>query len=445
MDINPMDIDLQELFESAVSMHKFMAEGKDLKFLASFDPALPRFIHSDDVRIRQIITNLLSNAIKYTQRGSVEFRLDKDSERSKLIIAVKDTGVGIEKKDISRIFGKFEQLDQMKNHGVVGTGLGLSITKEIVEMMSGTISVESCYGKGSMFKVELPLEEGSFSTTAKRQSAKIMAKSARVLVVDDNTINLKVALSYLARHNIQAHAATSGEEAIMKAKKANYHLILMDHMMPEMDGVEATAAIRALPGDWYKTSPIVALSANAVSGAQELFLKSGMNDHLAKPIDAASLNVILGKWLPNEEISQNESMPVERKPAGAILAESNLKGDEKGMEGKAVSKSDGLKNCAEDEELYQEMLSDFLEGHSEDMEKIAEAASSGDLLATQRLAHTLKSSSTLIGALKLRDEALKIELETGNDKKLPDEAALNSLRQAHQEAMEEIRDMAGVV
>ncbi|MDR1640848.1 MAG: response regulator, partial [Clostridiales bacterium] len=302
MEITPIDTSVDEIFESEVSIHKFMAESKGLEFESYLDPSLPKRIHADDVRIKQVITNLLSNAIKYTQEGYVDFEMLSGENSSVLVIKVIDSGVGIQEADLERIFGKFEQLDLMKNHGVVGTGLGLAIAQEIVSMMGGKIEVQSAYGSGSIFTVSLPLvkAKGSDSVIRFIKSGNVQAPGAKVLVVDDNAINLKVALSYLARHGIKAQSAGSGYEALDMARKDHYHLIFMDHMMPGMDGLQTAAAIRSLSDEWYKSAPIVALSANAVAGAHEMFLKNGLNDHISKPIDAASLNLMLGKWLPEE-------------------------------------------------------------------------------------------------------------------------------------------------
>ncbi|MDR1537958.1 MAG: response regulator [Clostridiales bacterium] len=297
---------VRKLFDTEASIHKFMAQGKDLEFLSEFDSSLPAYLYGDDVRIRQIISNLLSNAIKYTDEGSIYFQMGKDEwqDGSKwLKILVRDTGRGIKDDDLDKIFVKFQQLDRMNSHGVIGTGLGLSIAKEIVNLMNGRIYVDSVYGSGAEFTVFIPLRIGEEANDAASAPHVCLRDDAvKVLVVDDNMLNLKIALAFLSKHNIYADSASSGEEALAKVKENKYHLILMDHMMPGMDGVETTKAIRALPGDWYVKSPIVALSANAVDGARELFLDSGMNDSILKPIDSAALNAILGKWLPPEAI-----------------------------------------------------------------------------------------------------------------------------------------------
>jgi CheY-like chemotaxis protein len=215
-----------------------------------------------------------------------------------------DTGIGIKKEALPRIFNEFEQLDIVKNKGVTGTGLGLAITKRLCLLMGGEVSVESTYGKGSHFTVDLKLREGSDSDLPRQVQGEFYefrAPKARVLLVDDIEVNLQITEYMLSHYGIQTDRAISGQEAIDMAEESHYHLILMDHMMPEMDGVEATQIIRA-DEDPGTHIPIVALTANAVNGAMEMFLVNGFDDFLSKPIDGAALCRCLLKWLPQELI-----------------------------------------------------------------------------------------------------------------------------------------------
>jgi CheY-like chemotaxis protein/two-component sensor histidine kinase len=310
MELVPSHFDIGEMFDSLCSQYEFTATAKSLLFQSSIADDLPRVVYADELRLRQIVNNLVSNAVKYTKEGfaSLDFSRDTRDNTDMLVITVADSGIGIKEEDIPKIFDTFEQFDAQKNRGIVGTGLGLSIVQNIVVLMEGSVEVESEYGKGSKFTVRLPLVDGDASRIERvDNSPPIFAdRTVRVLVVDDNSINLTVAIGFLKRHHIQPDTAASGAEAIDKVKEASYDLVFMDHMMPEMDGVEATRFIRSLPGERFKTIPIVALSANVVEEARTLFLESGMNDFLAKPINADELNRILCRWLPQNKISESE-------------------------------------------------------------------------------------------------------------------------------------------
>jgi signal transduction histidine kinase/CheY-like chemotaxis protein len=313
MELFPVHYSVSSLFDNICSMSTFTAMAKELEFRHSFDPRLPSVLYGDEVRVRQVVTNIVNNAVKYTREGYVYLKADRVSRNGAEWVAfmVQDSGLGIKKEDLPKLFGKFQQFDSRKNRGIVGTGLGLSITKNLVEMMGGEIEVESEYEKGSIFRVYLPLVEGDEGLIEHTHATgRVLAQEGvRILVVDDNSINLTVALGFLATHNIAADTALSGPAAIQMVQQKQYDLVFMDHMMPEMDGIEATTRIRALDGVWYKNMPIIALSANAVSGARESFLAGGMNDFISKPIDTEQLNLTLLKWLPPEKIAGTVPVP----------------------------------------------------------------------------------------------------------------------------------------
>jgi signal transduction histidine kinase/DNA-binding NarL/FixJ family response regulator/HPt (histidine-containing phosphotransfer) domain-containing protein len=302
MEIIPVDFNLYELFDQICSTGQFSAASKSLLFNGDFDADVPKIVFGDEVRIRQVLTNLANNAIKYTKEGFVYLRVSRTviNNKEHLLFLAADSGIGIEEENLGKLFETFQQFDTRQNRGIVGTGLGLAITKQLVTMMGGKITVQSVYGEGSRFRVFLPLIPGD--ETAIPHAAALprilAAPETRVLVVDDNAINLTVALGFLATHKIHAETALSGPEAIEKIRQNHFHLVFMDHMMPGMDGTEAASHIRALSNDWCKTMPIIALSANAQQGARELFLESGMNDFIPKPIEARDMNAALLKWLP---------------------------------------------------------------------------------------------------------------------------------------------------
>jgi signal transduction histidine kinase/DNA-binding NarL/FixJ family response regulator/HPt (histidine-containing phosphotransfer) domain-containing protein len=413
MELYPVHFDLRELYDNLCSMNRFSAESKNLEFRQSFDAVVPRIIYGDDVRIRQILINLLNNAVKYTREGFVEFTVGRTEREGKdhLVFTVRDSGIGIRKEDFPRLFGNFQQLGGGENRGIMGTGLGLAITKNLTDMMKGEIRFDSEYGTGSVFTVCLPLVKGDPERVERKgiKSRFIAAADTKVLVVDDSRINLKVALAFLAAHGIRADTAESGEEAVEKVRRVSYDLVLMDHMMPGMDGIETTRRIRALANgeeggkrdgsaagaSRFATLPVIALTANAVSGSRERLLAAGMNDFISKPIDASDLNAKLIKWLKPERIVRFE------------LA----KGDSRsGPETDAViDRQAGIRRAGGDETLYGQICASFLRDHGGDFAGIRDALEAGDLSGAHRLAHTLKSVAGLIGAGPLRRTAMELE------------------------------------
>ncbi|MHB9293014.1 putative Sensor histidine kinase RcsC [Hollandina sp. SP2] len=326
LELTPIHFSILDLYHNICAQGKFTAMTKELEFRHDFDPRVPEVIYGDELRIRQMITNIVNNAIKYTQEGYVHFTVQQVRQNNADFIAftVEDTGIGIKPENFSKLFSPFQQFDSSKNRGIVGTGLGLSITRNLASMMGGTIDFASEYGMGSVFTLYLPLIKGDPLKTEKAKALErvIAQDDVQVLVVDDNSINLTVALGFLATHNIHPDTAQSGLKAIEMVKKKNYDLVFMDHMMPGMDGTEATRCIRDSEDVWLKQMPIVALSANAVSGARKTFLESGMDDFISKPIDATQLNLMLAKWLPKEKIrSVIKESPESYRPMDEQFAE----------------------------------------------------------------------------------------------------------------------------
>ena len=304
METVNVNFNLISLLEDLRSMFCEMCRQKQLSMDFELDQTLPKAIYGDEVRIRQIVTNLLSNAVKYTQQGEVNFSAwvdDKDMIR----FDVQDTGIGIKEQDIDRLFLPFEQMDARKNRNIVGTGLGLPICYNLCRLIGGDIWVTSVYGKGSTFSVSLPYlpAEGEVGKGA-AEVLEFTAPDARVLVVDDMETNLTVAEIMLDIFDIFPDLASSGKEAVDLAKINEYDLIFMDHMMPEMDGVETTNNIRNLGGNNEKV-PIVALTANAVKGVDKMFIENRLDDILLKPLDFTALNLCLRKWLPARIIKED--------------------------------------------------------------------------------------------------------------------------------------------
>ncbi|MDR3147241.1 MAG: response regulator [Treponema sp.] len=318
-EIIPVEYSIAVLLSDAVRLNVVRIGDKPISFELDADEHLPRKFRGDELRIKQILNNLLSNAIKYTRVGMVRLKVYREGE-SVLVFRVSDTGIGIRKEDIGRLFSEYSQLDTRANRKIEGTGLGLAITKMLLDLMDGTVSVESEYGKGSVFTVRIPqqvVDPSPLGEWAKKlksheyfeaeEDARIvpssMSGAIRVLVVDDVDINLDVARGLLEPYGLTVDTVLSGKEAVEKIRSGEpcYDLVLMDHMMPEMDGVEAVRIIRGeIDSDYARNIPIVALTANALAGNEEMFLGKGFTGYIPKPIDIRLLDEMLKKWVGNK-------------------------------------------------------------------------------------------------------------------------------------------------
>jgi signal transduction histidine kinase/ActR/RegA family two-component response regulator len=304
MEIIQGDYNLRSLLDNLQSMFVFLFKEKTLDFSFHVDDQVPGFAWGDENRLRQILTNLLSNALKYTSRGGVRFSawLEKGDT---LRFDVRDTGIGIREEDAGKLFKPFEQLDTRKNRNVVGTGLGLAICYRLCRLMGGRLWLTSEYGAGSTFSVAVPYvpaEKGA-GEALPVDLLEFTAPDVKVLVVDDIEINLELTQAMLDAFGIDADLASRGEIALELARKKNYDLIFMDHMMPGMDGIETTRQVRGLGGS-YADIPIIALTANVINGAETMFLENKFSGFLAKPIEFASLNKCLRQWLPPDRIRE---------------------------------------------------------------------------------------------------------------------------------------------
>lgn len=301
MELDISDFSLPDLISEVSNMMGFAAADKGLLFVRKISAGIPKTLRSDSKRLRQVLINLLNNAIKFTREGQIT--LDISANGNLLLIKVSDTGIGIKDDERHKLFGAFEQLDRAANRSVGGTGLGLMITKSIVELMNGTITFESVYGEGTTFIVELPYEQSTsdIKPQVNGSNKKLSTSGVRALVVDDNSINLLVAVGILKKYGMQCDSATNALSAVKLAEENEYDIIFMDHMMSEIGGIEATAMIRAL-GEKYTDLPVVALTANAIVGGREMFISHGLNDYISKPIGPHELDQLLLRQLPPEKI-----------------------------------------------------------------------------------------------------------------------------------------------
>jgi CheY-like chemotaxis protein len=418
-------------------MQSFIARQKSLEFRSGCSSSVPEFIYADETRVNQIFTNLINNALKYTKRGSVSFTLDTgkppgkdgDPDREYLVAKISDTGIGIKNEHTSRLFESFQQLDARKNKGIEGTGLGLAIVKQLLTLMDGFIEVESEYGKGSVFTVYIPLVRGDpvkaekvFADTRRL----IASEGVRVLVVDDVRTNLDVALGFLSRHRISAETAEDGPSAIALAAKSldenrPYDIIFMDHMMPGMDGVEATRRIREIEKSRqgengnHPNIPIVCLSANAVQGAKELFLSSGMDGFIAKPIEGPALNKTLRQFLPEGKYTLTDTR--DEKVTPGKLNEREERFLKELVEIKKIDILQGLHYAAGSFETYTSTLRQLSAGIKKGLAVIRESLAAGDWRSYAVQVHAYKGIFATIGAQAISDWGAKLEAVSKSEDK----------------------------
>lgn len=292
-------------------------KGLGLEFIVPEDT--PNSLLGDEVRVRQILLNILTNAIKYTNKGGVTMTVSYhwvQENRVELVFAVQDTGIGIREENIDRLFDKFDRINEEQVHTIEGTGLGLSIVDRLVKLMHGCVKVDSVFGEGSVFTVSLPQTVigqetvGSLEDTARpekhrRNVPMFTAPEAKVLAVDDNKVNLTVLRGLLRKTQVQVTLVQSGQECLQCVAKERYDVILLDHMMPGMDGIETLAAMRTMPDNRSAEAAVIALTANALAGVREMYLEKGFDDYLSKPIEGALLEQMLLRYLPAEYVTDD--------------------------------------------------------------------------------------------------------------------------------------------
>ncbi|MCR5742697.1 MAG: response regulator [Lachnospiraceae bacterium] len=545
MEIIESEFNIGSVLNDVINMAVTRKGNKKLEIIVLVDPEIPVGLIGDEMRIKQIMVNLMTNSIKYTPEGAVTLRItqSRQSYGINLNVSVEDTGIGIHKEDLEKLFTSFQQVDTKKNRAVEGTGLGLAICKRLVTKMGGFINVRSEYGKGSTFSFTLPIKvsnndpfivvkdsdniravgyiglknrytdnitnmykeligsikkdlhintrffmdfedirdvldrdidnithiflgkdeylehkdyfnslvdraqvviiqelanpiellpqmkciykpfyalslasifnnDNKALNLSERRGANITfsAPTARVLLVDDNEINLKVAVGLMRPYNMQVITVNNAKSAINMLRSKDFDLVLMDHMMPEMDGVEATQFIRGMEGEYYRNLPIIALTANALNGAREMFLQNGFNDFLAKPIEIGSMDRILRAWLPKEKLCK----PVElvrnngkRKSDinSSMFAVNNL-----------FNVETGLTYTGGDMNAYQDILQMYVKKAPDKIKHIGDLFEAKDWKDYVIEVHALKSSSLSIGARELSEFAKKLELAgKGND------------------------------
>ncbi len=441
MELTPVRYELAVIINELVISISERARQKNLRFSVEVDEDLPSVLFGDDMRVTQIIMNLLTNAVKYTRSGGIRLSIKCGkltvTNKVKLLVSVSDTGIGIREDDMDKMFESFERLDTTRNHNIEGTGLGMSIVTKLLEAMGSCLKVESVYGRGSTFSFELiqevvdPTPIGNYEEkiaviNADRAVEKtINAPGAKVLVVDDNNMNLKVARNLLKLCNIKPDMASSGFEAIDMMDKNTYDIVFLDHMMPKMDGIETLEELKKRSLIPLKTTMIV-LTANAVVGAREHYIESGFDDYLSKPIEIDSLVEKLATYLPqkayesaDEPVEEEvlEFVPVdESKDNGEILEfspddtmDENSGYDLKILEAAGIDTAAGIRYCAEDLDMYYEILDDYVAAYDEKFKGLSEFLKDKDWREYQVMVHALKSTSKTMGIDEMYDLALALE------------------------------------
>lgn len=414
MEISPQDYKIEELIDDMVNMIEDRAEKKYLEFHLEIDEKIPRELHGDDMRIEQVITNLLTNAVKYSEQGSVTLKMDCEKiegDECTLYVEVRDTGIGIREEDMEKLFESFRRLDERKNRNIEGTGLGMAIVQGILEMMDSKIEVKSDYGKGSTFSFRFkqgivnPEPIGEYRRHREEHIEDADTKVLRVinadiLVVDDNDMNLKVAKGLMKRLNLVPDTVNSGKKAIEMIKNKHYDIILMDHMMPVLDGIETLKILRdeKLVDE---TTTVIALTANAIAGAKEMYINEGFTDYMSKPIIPKQLENTLVQYLPQGSYKFVDLADEEDEKDTDSLADA--------LEKKGFNVKAALTYCMNDEEFFVELLNTFVDSEPEKRELISKYYNEKNWADYSTYVHALKSSAKTIGADKLSKMALNQE------------------------------------
>lgn len=408
MELLEDSYEVGELLNDVITVIKDKCKKKNLQFVVNIDKSIPYQLYGDVNKIKQVLLNLLTNAVKYTQSGTVTFEITvmnrNGSDNVELYVSVTDTGSGIQPENLNSIFSSFKRIDEIRNTKIEGTGLGLNIVYNLLKLMKSKIEVQSEYGIGSKFYFLLdqkivnnrPIGEylDSFNSQINRKNnykVGFIAPEARILVVDDNEMNLLVASKLLKDTQMKIDIVSSGFGCLAKINEKKYNLILMDIKMPELDGVETLRRIRG--GNSINVdTPVIALTADVVAGVKEKYLKEGFIDYIAKPIDAKKFESKVGSYIPKRLCR------VVKGNSDKIVNNNNL-----------INMAQGLEFCSNDREMYDEILSTYLQNGLENMKNIMLAYGNEDWTNYSIYIHSLKSTSLTIGAEKLSSLAKQLE------------------------------------
>lgn len=416
MELVSADYHLKTLVNEVLNMMDIVASQHGLMLESEFDMSIPCRYLGDEGRIKQILINILNNALKFTKEGHVRISVagvqGETEDMERIIFRIEDTGCGIREEELEGIFDNFRQLDLKRNRTVEGTGLGLSITKRLVELMQGEIRVQSVYGEGSVFTVEIqqkivdrrPLSEVPEAEAKKEEKIEpFVVEDCDVLVVDDNLINRKVARIFLQSYGLHIDEAESGPEAIECVRRKRYALIFMDHMMPKMDGIEAVNIIRNECGKNGSLPVIIALTANAMEGVKESFLANGFQDFITKPLDRRPLHEALMKWIPAEKRTASE------KWIDSIQTDGSRHMEFQDIIIEGIDIDEVIKRYSGSVEEYRELLKLYCLDGQRKLAALRELWEKRDYKTYGIEVHALKSASANVGAMKVSDSAREQE------------------------------------
>lgn len=424
----PIRYDMASMLNDIITLNLIRISEKPIKFKLDINDDLFSVMYGDDLRLKQILNNLLSNAFKYTHSGSVTLsvRSTRENENNiRLDFTVTDTGVGIRPEDIKHIFNDYNRVNDEANRAIEGTGLGLTLTKKLIKLMGGEISVESKFGIGSIFRASVLQKFVSSETigaqtaknlrrfkysstiqTAQEKLKRIDLRWAKVLVVDDSLVNLDLAKGIMEKYKMQVDCVTSGPDAIERVRHAEfaYDAIFMDHMMPGMDGIETAKHIRAIPAEYTRMTPIIAMTANAVMGNEQMFFNEGFQAFIPKPINIMKLDSVIRQWVAKEFVAPTQ-------PAGLAAASSGpeqdqLPGNDINIPG--VDTKTGLDLYGGSLEIYLIILKSFVENIPAELSKMC-TVTKESLPTYAVIAHAMKGNSSGIGAKALSEKAAELE------------------------------------
>ncbi len=422
MEIIPVEYALSSLLNDLVNMIQKRAENKNLTFYINTDENLPSELYGDEIRIKQVVTNILTNAVKYTEKGSVTLTVSYTKigdNKIKLFFGVNDTGIGIKPEDIKKLYSAFERIEEKRNRTIEGTGLGMNITQRLLHMMGSELEVKSVYGEGSDFSFEIEQgvvnwhKLGDFEenfkhalSQHKKYREKFTAPNAKILVVDDTVMNLTVVKGLLKQTKIQIDTAESGYECLGMVTKNKYDIIFLDHRMPGIDGIETLHRMQELHNNINHETPVISLTANAISGARKQYIDAGFQDYLTKPIDSQKLEDMLIEYLPSEKVLSSE----EHNDAEENISETTLPDWLTKIE--SLNTADGVKHCGS-VDSYIDALTVFAQSVISGAKEIANFYKKSDWKNYTTKVHALKSSARVIGANELSERAKRLE-DAGN-------------------------------
>ncbi len=422
MELLPDTYKLSSVLIDLISIISERIEKNGLELKLNINPDIPSVLYGDSAKLKQCILNLLTNAVKYTNKGSVTINLDfreipySDGKKISLLVRISDTGIGIKKEDLDKLFLPFERIEENRNRTVEGTGLGMSIVQRILDIMDTKLEVQSEYGAGSTFSFSVlqdvvsdePLGDIMTQYNEKIRmmevyQEKLFAPDARILFIDDTVMNLEVVKGLLKNTLIKLDTALSGEEGLELAKQNTYDILFIDHRMPKMDGLETLDALKAMPDNKSAGKPCIALTANAISGAKEMYIAAGFTDYLAKPVNPEKLEEMIRKYLPDELIKTAEEV---EDLTGRAVSKDGPTASFPEIEG--IDFETARTYCGSDE-LMVKMFAMFQSSAQANADELENLLKEGDIAQFKIKVHALKSSARTIGATKLSQKALDME------------------------------------